>query len=131
MIEIAQGNPRLAGKIDQRQDEEYQRRNEQKCNAILMRQMQHGAHERYDDQRTGDDCAYGGIEYRLVQQRGPALETGNIRLEMRPGAIAFDDAVKELRAINYTVHARHQHGNKRCDRTEQKCRCRDAPDNPG
>jgi hypothetical protein len=99
MIKITQCNSRLAGQVDQRQDEKYQRHNKQNGNAIFMGQMQHGAHEGNDDQQRCDDGAYDGIEYRLVEQFGPELETGDILLEVRFGVIVIDDTVQELRSI--------------------------------
>ncbi len=39
MIEVMKGNSRLAGEIDQRQDEKYQRGNKQNHNAILVRYL--------------------------------------------------------------------------------------------
>src|SRR4051812_45077285 len=82
MIKVMKGNLRLAGEIDQRKDEKCQRCNKQDRNAVLVPHVQHGTRKRYDDQQGRDDGADGGIKYRPVEQRGPALETGNILLKV-------------------------------------------------
>lgn len=129
MIRIMKGNSRLASEVDQRHDEEYKRGNKKKSNAVLVRQMEHRADERHDDQGGRDDGAHRGIEYRLVEQSGSPLETGNIGLEMVLAAIVIDDAMKELRSIDHAVHARNQHRDKCRDRAQQKCRRGDTADN--
>jgi len=67
-----------------------------------MRKAQHRADKGHNYQQSPYDGRYSGIEHRSVQQRGPALQTRNICLEVC-----------------------------RRDCAEKKCRRRDAADDTG
>src|ERR1700755_2254940 len=82
MVKIMKCNSRLASEIDERKYEKSQCDNEQDGNAVFMRQVQHGAHKRNDDQRCCDYRAHGGVEYGPVQQRGLTLKPRNVCFEI-------------------------------------------------
>jgi hypothetical protein len=80
-----------------------------------------------DDQRC-EDSGYNGAEQRAIQQVRATTQTRDIRLEIGTSAVAFTNAMKELRSIDHTIDPGDQHRDERGDRARHERRRGDIAD---
>ena len=74
MIKIMKGNSRLAGQIDERQDEECKCDNKENRNAVLVRDVKTSAHKSHDDQQSRNDGTHRTSRERGLKAR--TIESG-------------------------------------------------------
>src|SRR6266446_3444127 len=125
MIELAQRDSHLAGKIDQRDGESAQRNHEEDGDPALMLELKERGYKRYDNKKCHRNTGDHGPEDGSVHHRRPPRQARKIGFEAGSDSIAIRNPVQEYRSIDNPVQAGNQDGNKRSQRAEkERGRCR-------
>jgi hypothetical protein len=119
MIELAQCDPDLPGKIDQRYGEGAQGNHEEDGNPALVLNLKERADERNDHHESYRDTADYGPEDRPVQHGRTSQKAWEIGLEPASDGIVVGDPVQSDGSIDNSVQAGNQHRDEGRQRTQR------------
>src|SRR5882672_4598176 len=112
MIKLAQCNSHFAGKIDKRYGEGGEGRHEKDGDPGLVLNLEEGARERDDHQKSYRDTADHSPEDSSVQHHRTSHQARKIGFEPAFDDVVVGDRIQDNGSIDDPVEARDQYGNE-------------------